>query len=29
MVSQFLASLTENVIHWYPSKLDIKEIVIS
>ncbi|WJX45870.1 hypothetical protein P8452_32719 [Trifolium repens] len=27
--SQFLASLTENVIRWYPRKLDIKEIIIS
>ncbi|WJX34038.1 hypothetical protein P8452_22188 [Trifolium repens] len=27
--SQFLASLTENVICWYPRKLDIKEIIIS
>jgi hypothetical protein len=24
-----LASLTENVIRWYPRKLDIKEIIIS
>ena len=27
--SQFLASLTENMICWYPMKLDIKEIIIS
>ncbi|WJX13363.1 hypothetical protein P8452_03758 [Trifolium repens] len=27
--SQFLASFTENVIRWYPRKLDIKEIIIS
>ncbi|WJX77329.1 hypothetical protein P8452_60649 [Trifolium repens] len=27
--SQFLASLTKNVIRWYPRKLDIKEIIIS